>query len=416
MVLLSFIGYGQLTDILAQGFGSEIVLLIIFFSVYTKWLEDIGLTNVLAQWMLTRKVLAGRPYLFLSVLFLVTYVVSACVGIYATIFLMWGICYQMLLNLGYQKREALTSFVLIGVAYVSIMGMTFIPWSPWSLMGLKGLQTAANQTIAVLPYSIFMLVMGIASIAIFLLMGKFIVRIDVAKLSQTKNIGLDEAVHFNGQQKLGGFLTIAMMALLYVPGLLPTKWAIVAVLKALGALGIIILLIVLLCACQKDGQSVLQFAKATVAIPWSMVCLLAAVGPLGSVLMSSEAGIIQALMMALQPIFTGKSPLMIYILSAVICCIATQFLNNTVLLVVFTPLLCQMSLMFQANPAITAALVIFALTAALATPGASSRAGLVFGNNEWIDTKQAYLQGTLSVIAVLIALIVFGIPLGGLLF
>ena len=91
LVLLSFTGYGSLTDVFGEGFGSEIVLLIIFFSVFTKWLEDIGLTNSIAQWMLSRKFLAGKPYLFLFVIFLVTYVVSACVGIYATIFLIWGI-------------------------------------------------------------------------------------------------------------------------------------------------------------------------------------------------------------------------------------------------------------------------------------------------------------------------------------
>lgn len=391
------------------------MLLIIFFSVFTKWLEDIGLTNAIAQWMLSRKVLAGKPYLFLFVIFLVTYVVSACVGIYATIFLMWGICYQMLLNLGYAKREKMTSFVLIGVAYVSIMGMTVIPWSPWSLMGLKGLATAAGQSIGMLRYSIFMLVIALVSVVLFMLAGKFIVKIDVEKMKNLDALQLDQ-VRFDGRQKLGGILTVLMMVLLYAPGILPAGWSVGIFLKSLGALGVIVLLIVLLCAYKTAGEPTMNFTKATAAIPWSMVCLLAAVGPLGSVLMSNDAGIIKALMMTLQPIFVGQSAMMIYIISAVICCVATQFLNNTVLLVVLTPLLCQMSLMFNANPAITAAVVIFGLTAALATPGASSRAGLVFGNNEWIDTKQAYLQGILSVVAVLITLIVVGIPLGGLLF
>ena len=416
LVLISFTGYGTLTGVFGEGFGSEIVLLIIFFSVFTKWLEDIGLTNSIAQWMLSRKFLAGKPYLFLFVIFLVTYVVSACVGIYATIFLMWGICYQMLLNLGYAKREKLTSFVLIGVAYVSIMGMTVIPWSPWSLMGLKGLATASGMTIGMLRYSIFMLVIALVSVVLFMLMGKFIVKIDVSKLKNVDALGLGDHVQFDGKQKLGGILTVLMMVLLYAPGILSAGWSVAALFKSLGALGVIVLLIVLLCAYKTDGEPTMNFTKATAAIPWSMVCLLAAVGPLGSLLMSNDAGIIKALMMTLQPIFVGQSPIMIYIISAVICCVATQFLNNTVLLVVLTPLLCQMSIMFNANPAITAAVVIFGLTAALATPGASSRAGLVFGNNEWIDTKQAYLQGVLSVVAVLAALIVIGIPLGGLLF
>lgn len=69
IILLSFTGYGTLTGIFGEGFGSEIVLLIIFFSVFTKWLEDIGLTNSIAQWMLTRKILVGRPYLFIFIFF-----------------------------------------------------------------------------------------------------------------------------------------------------------------------------------------------------------------------------------------------------------------------------------------------------------------------------------------------------------
>ena len=56
--------------------------------------------------------------------------------------------------------------------------------------------------------------------------------------------------------------------------------------------------------------------------------------------------------------------------------------------------------------------MIFALSSALATPGASSRAGLVFGNSEWISTGQAYFQGIISVVCVIIALLCVGVPLG----
>ena len=94
----------------------------------------------------------------------------------------------------------------------------------------------------------------------------------------------------------------------------------------------------------------------------------------------------------------------------------TQFMNNTVLLVALTPMLCQLSGLIGADPKIITALLIFGLSAAMATPGASSRAGLVFGNAEWITTKDAYLQGILSVCCIMIALLVAGLPLGMLLF
>lgn len=63
MLMLTMCGLGTAKEVFAQGYGSEIVLLVIFFSVFTGWLEEIGLTNTLTQWMMTRKVSKGKPYL-----------------------------------------------------------------------------------------------------------------------------------------------------------------------------------------------------------------------------------------------------------------------------------------------------------------------------------------------------------------
>ena len=76
---------------------------------------------------------------------------------------------------------------------------------------------------------------------------------------------------------------------------------------------------------------------AAKSIPWPMVCLLASVGPMGTALMHSEAGITKMVLGLMKPIFAGQSPMMIYILVCVICCVLTQFMNNTVLLVAMTP-------------------------------------------------------------------------------
>ena len=105
-----------------------------------------------------------------------------------------------------------------------------------------------------------------------------------------------------------------------------------------------------------------------------------------------------------------------YILLTVACVVLTQFMNNSVLLIALTPMMCKLAALVGANPFIITALLVFGLSAAMATPGASSRAGLVYGNSEWIATKDAYFQGILSVVCVLVALLVIGLPLGMLLF
>lgn len=411
MIMLSLCGLGTAVAVFGSGFGSEIVLLVIFFSVFTTWLEDIGLINTVTQWLLTRKVLKGRPYLFIFMIFLVTFICGAFVGIYATIFLMWGICYKLLLTLGYEKQGKMGAFLLIGVAYTSIMGMCVKPWTPWSMMGIRGLTTATGLNVDFLPYSSWMIVISIVSILLFLLVGKFIVRIDCDKMKNIDFAALGGTIDFNKQQKLAAFMLVAIILALYLPSALSKDLWIYAVLNQLGAVGVIGCVTIVLCMVSSNGKPILEFASvAAKAIPWSMVCLLASVGPIGTALMHADAGITKMVLSVMRPIFAGQSPMMIYILVSVICCVLTQFLNNTVLLVALTPLMCQLAQSLGANPVIVAVLMIFALSSALATPGASSRAGLVFGNTEC--TKEAYFQGILTVLCVLIALLFVGVPLG----
>lgn len=417
LVLLTLAGVGTAKAVFGQGFGSEIVLLIIFFGIFTKWLEEIGLTNTFAQWVLSRKFLSGRPYLFIFTLLFVTFMCGFFVGIYATIFLMWGICYKMLVNLGYEKRDKTSAFILIGVAYVSIMGMTIKPWSGWSMLGTNAMTNATGLAFEFLPYSTFMLVISLVSTLLYMLAGRFIIRIDVTKLKTADYAKLAGEIHYTTEQKIGTAMLLFILAALYLPSTLIKGSALYTFLNNLGAVGIIGIVTVLLCLIKLHGAPLMNFSKvAATGVPWNMICLLACVGPLSSAIMSEDAQITQTVLVALKPILAGQSPMVMYTLITVVCLVLTQFMNNSVLLIALTPMLCKLADLVDANPFIITALLVFGLSAAMATPGASSRAGLVYGNSEWIATKDAYTQGIISVVCVLIALLVIGIPLGMLLF
>ena len=416
LVFLVLAGAGTAKEVVGAGFGSEIIVMVVFFCVFTQWLEDIGLTTTVAKWLLSRKFLAGKPYLFIFMIFFVTFLCGFFVGIYATIFLMWGICYRILKDLDFAPKSKEACFILIGVAYVSIMGMTVKPWSPWSLVGVNGLKQATGGGVELLPYSSFMVIVSLVSILLFMLCGKFIVRVDMSKFNNQDYTGMAKEIDVTGEQKLGLVLLVILLVALYMPSMLPDGF-LKTLLSTQGAIGICLVFILILSAVRFNGKPNLNFAElAKKSVPWNMVCLLSAVGPLGTALMSSDAGFTKAGMATLKPIMAGQSPMVFYILTILVACVFTQFMNNTILLVVLTPMLCSISGMIGANPILIASLLIFGLTAALATPGASSRAGLVFGNTEWIDTKQAYVQAILSVATVIVALLVVGIPVGNMLF
>lgn len=79
--MLSMCGLGTATQVFSSGFGSEIVLLVIFFSVFTAWLEDIGLTNTMTQWMLDTEGFKRQALAVYFYDFLVTFICGAFVGI-----------------------------------------------------------------------------------------------------------------------------------------------------------------------------------------------------------------------------------------------------------------------------------------------------------------------------------------------
>ena len=77
-----------------------------------------------------------------------------------------------------------------------------------------------------------------------------------------------------------------------------------------------------------------------------------------------------------------------------------------------SPVACKIAVLIGANPTLIAIGLLFALSTAMSTPGASSRSGIVFGNTGWISRGEAFKSGLYVLAVTLIALIVVGIPLG----
>ena len=189
------------------------------------------------------------------------------------------------------------------------------PWTPWSMMGLKGLTTATNLTVDFLPYSGLMIAISFTAILLFVVAGKFIIRVDVTKLKDVDFTTLGEKIDYNTQQKFATALLLLIVLALYLPSTLSKDLWIYAILSKLGAVGVITGITVILCFVRFQGEPAINFGKlAAKSIPWPMVCLLASVGPMGTALMHSEAGITKMVLGLMKPIFAGQSPMMIYIL------------------------------------------------------------------------------------------------------
>lgn len=87
LIALAFTDDFTIKSVWAAGFGSEIVILIILFCVFSKWLENVGFTDTLVNWFLSRKCFYGKPWLFITCFFLVVFALAFFASCFPAIFI-----------------------------------------------------------------------------------------------------------------------------------------------------------------------------------------------------------------------------------------------------------------------------------------------------------------------------------------
>ena len=166
-----------------------------------------------------------------------------------------------------------------------------------------------------------------------------------------------------------------------------------------------------------DGEKICDVGMlAKNGVPWSIVFLMCANCVVIDGMQAGETGIIAWIAKTCAPMFAGLSPILFYLALIVFYGIITQFVHNVVLLSVFVPITLNFTALMGTNPVITTIIGIAVLSCALATAGASSRSGLVFGNTEWIDMKWAYFLGITNVVVFMLIMFAVGVPLGSVMF
>ena len=164
--------------------------------------------------------------------------------------------------------------------------------------------------------------------------------------------------------------------------------------------------------------------KCDVSIPklissgadWQLLILLASTMPLADALEAEKVGILTTIIGWLNTMFAQINPALFIIVVGLVFLTATQVAHNMILMIVFIPVLTKMALSYGANPILIASIIFVAANTAFLTPAASANAALIFGNTEWIETKQAYQYGLATVIVSAIVISLIGVPLGNLLF
>ena len=419
LLALAFTEGFTIKTVWASGFASEIVILILLFCIFSKWLETVGFTNTLVNWFLTRKCFYQKPWLFITGFFLTIYLLGLLTSVFPAIFIGWACAYKLCEILGYEKRSPFCAFLVFNICMIGNMGDSSKPWSAWGLTTMNSYNSVIeNGVITYASYMIWCIIVYLSIIFVSILFGKYIMKIDMSLYNKGDYRQAASAYEFDNIQKFAAALLVLMIIILFIPAYLP-ECTLKTILSTMGTIGAISVVLILASILNKaNGQPLFDFG--TIAgnggVNWTPIMLLTVTVPLGAALKAPEAGIMQIVSELAISYLDGLSPYVFYLVIAILLGVLTQVAHNLVLLTAFAPIFAQVGSSLGMSPEIIMMIASLMLTAALGSPAGSTRSGLLYGNTEYIKLSDSYKYGWLSLGAHIVMCMCVGIPLGMLIF
>lgn len=416
MLGMLFLGLTQLTTVseaLTEGWGNiNACILVIMGFALAAYLDQCKLTDAMAAFFLTRKVIDGRPLVLVGMIFLASFVLGAFVNLFAGIFVMWAIMYKVSEYVGYEKRTLKMAYLLGAVIFAAQIGSFFLPFHASAIMYSGFLTQGTGVTISYLDWMLFQGLLGIVFVIFYPLVGKFILRLDFSDMANVKNFEYLRGKKLSFEQKFGIFDLVLMIAILMAPDLLPEGNALGTILKTIGVPGAFIIAMVIPAIVKIDGKPLMDIGACTKTSSWDVVWLLVATIPIASAMQSEDCGIINTVVSAILGLCGDMNWIVFMVITTVALGLATQISHNLILaIVLFGPLalVCQN---LGGNPAVWFMVNVVVNLAAFVTPAGSAPSALYHGNSEWISSKEAYLMGAIWLIMCIVLGILYGVTIG----
>ncbi len=378
-ILAMGIAAGNIAGVVANALGSTLVWGIIMVLVLLYVMQSEKVTDFFANWIISRKVLQGRPWLF-SFAILLGISILAVVSPIASMLLFWDIIYSACDQVGIERNSSWAQCMIFGSCFAAGSGILYLPVLANGMVVSNMYLGMMGEPINAAKYVASMIPLVIIGIILYILVCKFILRIDISALKNLDDSIVDKnALKLNTRQKIVITAVVAMVVILLLGSVLPQTLAVTKLIKNLDLFGLSAIILLLFVVIRVDGKPMVVIQEAAShGVIWSMVMMTALIAPLGSALTSEDAGIVALIHSFLAPALDGKPAWILVAIVVVVGVILTNFAQNLVICSVILPIIIAMSASMNINvPAVT---ILLALGThyAFVLPSACPAAGMMF--------------------------------------
>lgn len=379
-------------------FGNNIIVCMLFIFPALGIMSSTGAMDYLVNKILTNHSTLGKPWLTVFVLLM------AC-AFFKTI------CKRV----GIAPYTKLPVFLFLGIAYTGMLGQVMIPFmgQGMALIGAYAGTAGAYPNFA--RYMLFAVPLTILMTAIYVVLMRFVFRVDVSPFKNMTEDMLGERVRCTRDQKKA-ILVFSIWILTILCSTLSFLGPLYQFLKAFGLVGIGGVMVLALELMKKeDGTPMLSFKEEAKNMSWDALLLTAVVLLMSTQMSMPDTGIPAAISSLLMP-FAQMPPMVFIILALVFAALITNVANNLVIACVIMPFMYNYANMIGMNPQGVVVLLFIMSQFALATPGASALTGICFAQTDFVKSADMTKYACLMLPFLIVSGLLFGLVYSSLLY
>ena len=399
--------------VIAGSFGNTTVMALILCMGVIGIAMTTGAFNWLASKLLGNKLMQGKPWVTIWVILFIAFLLGANNPI--ILMIIFGAFITSMLNAcKVQKNSKLAVFTYLGTAFALMLGQILFPFISTGLVFYGAyMKMFAAYPMNMVAYLLCLLVVGVLMITCWVLVMKFVMRVDAKPLAEFCSDCSE--LKATRSQKIALIMFVGFIVVNVLAAVGPLK----PYLSLLGLAGFCLFGTALMPFLKdEEGNAIGGIEELLHLCNWGQVTMVGFIMLLSTYMSGSIAGLetgIPAAMAMLFVPFMGMSPWVFVVIALVLAVVLTNFANNMIVGVMVMPLLVNYATKVGLDPAMVVVMLFIMAQFALATPAASPVTAVAM-TQELADPTEM-TKAACKILPIMIVLgLVIGLPVCNVIF
>lgn len=392
LIAFGMCGYLPMNGALSAAFGTQLIITVMALFLLAAFVEQLNLTEFMLDFLLSRKICQGRPYVIFYFILIAGYVASMlsfCGGVFV---IMIGFVKVMMQKLDIKPHSKTIVYIFVGIMVAMLLSELTLPFKATGIYSIATYEVATGNKVNLLMYTIFITPISFSMATLYVLLGKYVFKPDMSMFN-TYSHEARGSLRLDKQQKISLIGTIIGMLSLLLPSVIPASWPVKSTFGELGPAGLSLLVIGVLMAMRVDGKPLMNLGKVGKFFLWDVFFCLAFLYPVAGAISSDALGFKPLLVGEGEVFFRSISPMLAVICLIVLPAFLTNFMNNAVIGITSLTIYGSISSLIPVNPNIMFILITCAANLGFFFPAANPIMTMGFAEKGIASSRQLVTFG-----------------------